>query len=264
MKRVGFLGAGNMAGAIIRGIHSAKLPVSLTAFDHHPEKVSALQEFGVMQALSVSELLSGLDYLVLAVKPQNLKGALEAMKEILSKDTVLISIAAGVTEQTLSNTLSFPVKVVLVMPNTPLLLSCGACAVARGSLVNDEEFSFARSLFDSAGITEEIPADHMNEVIPINGSSPAFIYEIARHFISYGVSVGLEEKTCLRLFAQTLTGSAKMLTDSGYSVERLIEMVSSKGGTTVEGLKALDENGLGKAVSSACERTVARAYELTR
>ena len=110
--------------------------------------------------------------------------------------------------------------------------------------------------------TEVIPNDKLNEVIALHGSSPAFLYLSAQQFIRYGVSAGLDEDVCLRLFAQSLAGSAKMLTDSGKTVDELIEMVSSKGGTTIAGLAALRENGIEKAVTECCQKCTARALSL--
>ena len=264
MKRVAFLGAGNMATGIISGIAKAKLPATLSVYDLVREKAEALSVYGAAPAASASELAASCDYLFLAVKPQNFEEALSELRPAVRKETVFISIAAGVTPAYISAKLGFPAKVVQVMPNTPLMLGEGATALACNENVSEEEFAFARSLFDCAGITEVIPLDKMNEIIPINGSSPAFLYLYAQQFIRYGESVGLDADLCLRMFAQTMIGSAKMMTDSGKSIEELIAMVSSKGGTTLAGLSALRENYIGKAVAEACDKCVSRAYELTK
>ena len=264
MIRLGFLGAGNMATAMIGGITKAELPVSICAYDPNMDKCKALSSFGVCAKESAEILAQDCDYLVLAIKPQNFEEALSSIRAAVKKKTVFISIAAGITPQYISSALGFETKVVQVMPNTPLLLGAGATALSKNELVSEEEFAFARSLFNCAGITEVIPNDKMNEVIALNGSSPAFLYLYAQQFIRYGVSAGLDEDVCLRLFAQSLAGSAKMLTDSGETVDELIEMVSSKGGTTIAGLAALRENGIEKAVTECCQKCTARAYELTK
>lgn len=264
MTQLGFLGAGNMATAIIGGIAKAKLPVSVSAYDPNEEKLKALSAFGVCAAKNAETLAKGSDYLVLAIKPQNFEKALASIRSTVKQETVFISIAAGVTPQYISKVLGFDAKVVQVMPNTPLLLGEGATALSKCALVSEGEFAFVRSLFDCAGITEVIPNEKMNEVIALNGSLPAFLYLYAQQFIHYGVSVGLDEDVCLRLFAQSLVGSAKMLTDSGKTVDELIEMVSSKGGTTIAGLAALREGGIENAVAECCKKCTARAYELTK
>ena len=211
-----------------------------------------------------AELVEACDYLVLAVKPQNFEEVLQEIRPSANESIVFVSIAAGVTPAYIASKLGFDAKVVQVMPNTPLMLGEGATALSCNKMVTEEEFAFVRSLFDCAGITEVISLDKMNEIIPLNGSSPAFLYLYAQQFVRYGVSVGLDEALCLRMFAQAMIGSAKMLTDSGKSIDELITMVSSKGGTTIAGLSGLRENGLEKAVEDCCERCVKRAYELTK
>lgn len=265
MKKIGFIGAGNMAGAIIEGIRKAALSVEIKAYDLNREKLLFLErKLQVRPAETMKACVEGIEYLFLAVKPQNFSEVLSKLRTIVSKNTVIVSIAAGITEDYICKELDFTAKIVLVMPNTPLQLGCGATALSRGKHTSEEEFLFVRSIFDAAGITEEIPSDRMNEVIPLNGSSPAFIYLFAKHFIHYGKSVGFTEEISLRLFAQTLIGSAEMLMNSRKSVEELIQMVSSKGGTTIAGLAALEEKGFSQAIQAACENCVKRAYELTR
>lgn len=176
MTQLGFLGAGNMATAIVGGIAKAKLPVSVSAYDPNEEKLKALSAFGVCAAKNAETLAKGSDYLVLAIKPQNFEKALASIRSTVKQETVFISIAAGVTPQYISKALGFDAKVVQVMPNTPLLLGEGATALSKCALVSEGEFAFVRSLFDCAGITEVIPNEKMNEVIALNGSLPAFLH----------------------------------------------------------------------------------------
>lgn len=265
MRTIGFIGAGNMATGIISGMVKAQLDVSILAYDTYAEKLPLLQEkYGIQPASSAEEVAKASDYLFLAVKPQNFAEALGELKPAVRPETVFVSIAAGITAEYIAAALDIPAKVVLVMPNTPLLLGCGASALSKTDSVTDEEFAYVRNIFDCAGVTAAIPRDKMCEIIPINGSSPAFLYRYAQLFIEYGKSVGISEEVCLTLFAQTMIGSAKMMTDSGYSLDELITMVSSKGGTTIAGLEALKANGLDAAVASCCEKCVARAYELSK
>lgn len=264
MASIGFIGGGNMAGAIIGGIANAHVCDEIFVFDLDAEKVNGLKKLGAVAANSACDVVLRSDFILLAVKPQNIAEVLEEIRADIKQDSVIISIAAGITAEFISKMLSFEAKVVLVMPNTPLMLSCGATAMSRSGLVSDDEFAFVRTVFESAGIVEVIAQDKMNEIIPINGSSPAFIYRFAECFIGYGKSVGLDEKVCLNLFSQALIGSAKMMMESNLSISELITMVSSKGGTTIAGLEGLNENGLAEAVAAACEKCVNRAYELTK
>lgn len=263
MKTIGFIGAGNMATAIIKGLYGAGFKDNIIVFDIADEKANALSKYNAVKMSSVEAVVKDADYIVLAVKPQSFADVLTSVKPAFDENKVIISIAAGITPSYIGKALDCNAKVVQVMPNTPLLLGFGATAVSRNSLVSDDEFLYAKGIFDCAGITEIVPNDKMNEIIAINGSSPAFIYQYAKHFIEYGKSVGLDEDVCLKLFSQALIGSAKMMTESGYSLDELIKMVSSKGGTTIAGLEGLSDKGLGDAVDTACKRCTNRAYELS-
>ena len=265
MKKLTFIGAGNMATAIIGGICGAKVDISLTAYDLDREKLDELnKKYGVVPADSIKNAVHEADCVLLAVKPQSFPEVLSEMKDGFSADIVVISIAAGITPAYISKALGMQAKVVQVMPNTPLLLGYGATALSKSENVSEEEFAFVRTIFDCSGITAVLPNNKMNEVIAVNGSAPAFIYRYAQCFIDYGKSEGIPEDTCLQLFAQTLIGSAKMMMDSGRTLDELITMVSSKGGTTIAGLNALNEKGLPEAVRAACEASVKRAYELAK
>ncbi len=264
MNKIGFIGAGNMATAIISGISKANLNVDLYAFDLDRDKIESLSKYSVKPHNTAKELVVNVKYLFLAIKPQNFSQVLADIKDSVTKDIIIISIAAGITGKYISSQLGFDAKIIQVMPNTPLLIGFGATALSRTSLISDDEFNFVQKIFNCAGMTEVVPQDKMNEIIAINGSSPAFIYEFARCFIEYGKSVGIDENICLKLFSQTLVGSAKMITESGYTINELITMVSSKGGTTIAGLVALKQNDLEGTVLNACEKCVERAYELTK
>ena len=186
------------------------------------------------------------------------------IKDIDCKGKVFISIMAGVTAKSIKDSLGFDAKVVLVMPNTPLLLSKGATAMARVLPTTEEEFNFVKEIFSCAGVVCEIPDDKLCEVIPVNGSSPAFLYEFAKGFIEYGDKNGIGYDTSLKLFCQAMRGAADMMEFSENSIDELITMVSSKGGTTIEGLKALKEGNLQDTISDCCEKCVKRAYELSK
>lgn len=261
MKSIGFIGTGNMATAIIKGIANANINVDMFGFDVDETRVNAIEK---IKFLPVKNLVSQCNYIILSVKPQSFTEVLNSIKPHFNKDTVAISIAAGISATRINELLDTTAKIVRVMPNTPLMLGEGATALSRTDNVSDEEFAFVQQIFSCAGVCMSIDADKMNEIIPINGSSPAFIYEFARCFIQYGKSVQLDEKVCLDLFAQTLIGSAKMLTDSGCSIEELISMVSSKGGTTIAGLDSFAADNLEAVVGNACKACVARAYELEK
>ena len=262
MIKLGFIGVGNMGSAIIKGINGKLGSTHVFAYDANEEKLGKLMEMGATASASVKELTEKCDYVLLAVKPQQLEPVLAEMKEALKPSTVIISICAGISAEFIRERTLPEAKVVLVMPNTPMMLGCGASAMSCDGAVTDEEFAFARKIIGACGITEVVPPDKMKEVIAINGSSPAFIYLYAKGFIEYAESVGIDKDAALRLFAQTLIGSAKMMTESGMTVDELIKQVSSPGGTTLAGLDKLYEGKLTDVAKAACEACTKRAYEL--
>lgn len=267
MVNLGFIGTGNMGSAIIKGVLSAQSSdgnIKVYAYDKDTAKVDALAEIGVTKCADEAEVVKNCKYVLLAVKPQGIDAALEAIAPYVSDKTVIISIAAGISEEYIKKMTTPSAKVVLVMPNTPLLLGEGASALAKAEPTTDEEFEFVKGIFASSGAAEVVPIDKMKEIIAINGSSPAFIYLFAKGFTEYAKSVGIDGDAAQRLFAQSLIGSAKMITDSGYTVDELIKMVSSPGGTTLAGLDEFYKGDLTGVVGKACESCTRRAYELSR
>ena len=266
MTNIAFIGAGNIGYAIMKGINGSAMSknVELYAFDVFAPALERAAEMGVKACGSIAEAASSGKYVFLAVKPQQLDEVLNELKAAVTSDTVIISICAGITDEYIQSKTIENAKVIMVMPNTPLLLGEGATALSRSENVSDEEFGLVCDIFASCGIVSVIPKDKMKEIIAINGSSPAFIYLYAKAFIDYAESVGIAADAATELFAKSLIGSAKMITDSGKTIDELITMVSSKGGTTIAGLEKLREGGLEGTVRKCCEACTNRAYELSK
>lgn len=262
MNKLGFIGVGNMGGAIIKGVNGKLGNTAVFAYDSSPEKLKGLKTFGATAAESIAELVRKCDYVLLAVKPQQLDEVLRELKEADKKELVIISICAGISAEYIRERTFAEAKVVLVMPNTPMMLGSGASAMSRDDKVSDAEFEFARKIICSCGTAEVVPMEKMKEIIAINGSSPAFIYLYAKGFVQYAAKAGIDEEAALRLFSQSLIGSARMMTESGMSVDELIKQVSSPGGTTLAGLQELYNGRLTEVVIKACEACTKRAYEL--
>ncbi|MBR6985082.1 MAG: pyrroline-5-carboxylate reductase [Ruminococcus sp.] len=263
---IGFIGAGNMGSAIMKGIAGSELKDSISLYTYDPDsaKADSLKEFGVSSCESEAALAGVCKYIFFAVKPQIIDKVIEAAAPSVTADKVLVSIAAGITDEFIASKTIPDAKVILVMPNTPLLLGEGASALSRNEKVTDEEFEVILNVFRKCGKAAVISKDKMKEIIAINGSSPAFIYLFAKGFIDYAASVGIDAKAAEELFAQSLIGSAKMITDSGYTIDELIKMVSSPGGTTLAGLDRLYEGSLTDTVKKCCESCTNRAYELSK
>ncbi len=265
-KRIGFIGAGNMATAIINGIltNKAKDAGDISVFDLDAEKLALMKEKGTDTVSSCKELAAKSDIIVLAVKPQNYDEVLSDIKDSVTEKTVVVTIAAGISIEYVRRGLAKNCPAVRVMPNTPLLLGKGATAVCRSENISDEDFEEVFRMFSLSGDAVILPEDQMNAVIAVNGSSPAYVYLFAKSMVDYAVSVGIDSETALRLVCKTFEGSAAMLRESGDSPETLIQKVSSKGGTTIEAMKVLNEREVPKAIFDAMDACTKRAEELGR
>lgn len=264
-NKIGFIGTGNMANAIINGIVSKQLfPCSdIGVYDVDNEKCAVLREkLSVTAAESIADIIENYAVVFLSVKPQVYPVVLEDIKKCGDCDNIFVSIAAGISTDYVKSALGFEGKVIRVMPNTPLLLGCGATAMSYKAPVSDFEFEFVKKIFESSGIVSVLDESKMNEVIAVNGSSPAYIYLFAKAMIDGAQEQGIDPDTAKSLVAQTLIGSARMLTESGDDPQTLIDKVSSPGGTTLKALEALYEMNFEAAVKEAMARCTKRAYEL--
>lgn len=265
--RIGFIGGGNIAGAIIGGmIKSGYIkPDLITVFDTDAAKLERLNStYGVRRADSAADVVVNCKYVFLTVKPQVYESVLSEIAELISDDTCLVAVAAGVTISFVKSIAGKNCKVIRVMPNTPLLIGKGASALVHQPPVTDEEFDYIRGVFDSSGITAVIDESQMDAVIGVSGSAPAFVFRFAKCIIESGVSAGLSVENATKLMTQTLVGGAGMINESGMSVDELIKMVSSPNGTTVAGLKALDEHNFDEATRAGADASIARSYELCK
>lgn len=265
-KRIGFVGAGNMATAIINGVlrNKAKAPEFLEIYDLDEQKCRIMYEKGICCSHSVKELAENCDIIILAVKPQNYEEVLSELKGCVTLDKVFVSIAAGISIDYIRRGLGLDCPMVRVMPNTPLLLGKGATAMCRSENISDEDFNEVYSLFALSGDVAVLPEDKMNAVIAVNGSSPAYVYLFAKAMRDYAVSVGIDERVAMNLICKTLEGSAEMLRSSGDTPDTLIQKVSSKGGTTIEALKVMNDNCMVSTIQQAMAACTRRAEELGR
>jgi pyrroline-5-carboxylate reductase len=265
MASLGFIGLGNMGAAILKGFRAspASEGVSVYGYDAFPERGRLVEQYGGQFLSGELELAGKCKYILIAVKPGQVGEVARKIAPALNADSVVISICAGISAEFIrASANAGDLKIVRVMPNMAITLGLGASAAAFSGGLSEEEKAFAVRVFESCGVVEIIPSDKMNEIICINGSSPAFIYLFAKCFTDYAARCGIDEKAALNLFSRTLEGAAKMLTESGTGIDELVAQVASKGGTTARGLDALRENGFASAVEKACEACTERAYEL--
>ncbi len=265
MKKIGFIGAGNMATAIIKGLIAQNGTADkLAVFDTDAQKCQLMQETGVGVCPSAAVLTRESDVIVLAVKPQNYAEVLQAVRDEANESKTFVSIAAGISIEYVRKALGCACPVVRVMPNTPLLLQKGATALCPSDGISEEDKALVYRMFAGSGVCEYIPEAHMNEIIAVNGSSPAYIYLFAKAMADYADSCGIDREQAMRLICATLEGAAAMLRESGDSPDVLIQKVSSKGGTTIAALDKLREHGFYEAILDGMAACTKRAGELAR
>ena len=259
---LGVIGAGSMGSAILQGALDAGVmsPEQVWLANPHSEKMTPFGEKGVHTTTSNLKAVRNVDILLLAVKPQILPGVLEEIRPETAGKCV-ISIAAGVSRRWLEEQLP-GAWVICVMPNTPLMLGCGASAVTERGNVPEDYYDFALRLFSAAGLVTQLPADRMNEIIPVSGSSPAFFFRMVSLMVQAAEKRGIDPETAIQMAAKTMEGSARMLLESGRTAAELERQVCSPGGTTLAGLTAFDELGFDRMIDLAFDRCVRRAYEL--
>ncbi len=266
--KISFIGAGNMAGAIIKSvINSGRIsPDCIYVYDKFEDKAESFVKLGVNKCESLCDAVSSSENILLAVKPQDYDALLKDIKSFgvdLSTKT-FISIAAGISCEYVCDRLDCSCPVVRVMPNTPVMLGLGAIAISRNAFVTDKMYSKICTLFASCGCVCSLDESLMNKVIPVNGSSPVFVYMLAKSMIDKAVEYGISEKNAKELVLQTLKGSVEMLISSGMSPDELIKMVASPAGTTIEAIKSLEEDSYYEMMNRSMDKCANRADELAR
>lgn len=257
MRTLGVIGAGNMGGAILRGILQAGFlqRANLMVFDSNGKKTDAIcRDYPeVISADSNLQLAQRCDMILLAVKPVYIRDVLQEIRPALN-GKALISIAAGWTLRMLSNELrGTGCTLFRAMPNTPALVGEGMTAVCDESDFNQEDFDFAKAIFDAVGRTVVLPERLFDGVIAISGSSPAYVFMMIDAMADGGVREGIPRKLAIEMAAQAVLGSALMVLNTGTHPDELKDAVCSPAGTTIEAVAKLEECGFRSAVISAME-----------
>lgn len=265
-KKIGFIGVGNMATAIISGMLGSDyiLPTDLYIFDVDTSKYSYFIEKGVSVCADACSLVDKSDIVFFAVKPQNFEDVLNSIKPAVSSAKIFVSIAAGISTDYIRSIIGNNTRVVRVMPNTPLLLSKGASAICCTDNVEICDFEYIKGIFSLAGEVELIDESHMNEIISVNGSSPAYIYLFAKAMADYAEDCGISREAAVNLICATLEGSAAMIKHGDDDFDTLIKKVSSPGGTTLAALSSLDNDRFYDSVKRAMKACTDRAEEIGR
>ena len=268
-KKLGFIGGGNMAEAMIKGLLSASFIEAKSIFVSEPAKAKrdALHaEHKIKVSADNCELAKKCDILILAVKPQILQEVLVDIRSLVDSDKLVISIAAGIPiaimDEALRGGKNKKFSIVRTMPNTPSLVQEGVTAIASGKHVNKTDVKIAHRIFEAVGRTVDVEEGQLDAVTGLSGSGPAYIFMLIEALSDAGVKMGLPRDVANILTIQTVLGSAKLARESGKHPGELKDMVTSPAGTTISGLHALEEGSLRTTMMNAVEDATLRSREL--
>ncbi len=267
MKRIGFIGAGNMAEALVKGLLSSDgfSKDRIIMSDVMQDRLDLMSSlYGVEVTKKNPEVVKFSDFVVLAVKPNLIGRVMNEISDYLMPTKILISIAAGISTASIMRN-DKKMKVVRVMPNSPVLVLAGASTLYCVSSVTQEERKDVKRIFDSVGITYIAENEELLDTVTgLSGSGPAFVAIFIEALADGGVKMGLPRKMAMRLAAQTVYGTARMVLDGGIHPAELKDRVSSPSGTTIEGIKELEVRGFRGIVITAVEAAVRRSKELSK
>ncbi|WP_077622707.1 pyrroline-5-carboxylate reductase [Sediminibacillus massiliensis] len=267
-QRIAFLGAGNMAEAIISGfVNSDKLNADQITVTNrsNQNRLNELKEKYGINAVSKDQLnYKEIDVFILAMKPKDIDEVMEDLKERITADQLLISVLAGISTSYMEENLNEGQQVIRVMPNTSSMIQESATAVSPGRHVAMDQVLMTKELMKCIGEAYIIDEDKMDIYTGIAGSGPAYFYNLMEHIEEVAHQAGLDRELAREIGAQTLYGAAKMILDQNETPAQLRENITSPNGTTAAGLKALNEYGGGQAIMEAVKSAAARSKELSK
>lgn len=264
-KTIGFYGTGNMGQAMIKGLIKANVysPENIWIYDtYQPISEKLSKEFKVKNAQSPQELAKNSQVIIFAVKPYILPSLLTELSSELTVNQLIISVAAGVTIESIEGILSTSHKIIRVMPNTPVLVGEGMSAIAYNNNVNTIEKETVLNIFNSFGKAEMVTEKLIDAVVGVSGSSPAYVYMFIEALADGAVLEGMPRQQAYEFAAQTVLGSAKMVLETGKHPGELKDMVTSPGGTTIEAVKVLEDQGFRSAIINAVHSAAKRNSEM--
>ena len=264
-KRVGFLGAGNMGEAMIRGMVQAGLvpPDHILASDAQRDRLGQIaSRYGIRAVADNMALVRDADVVVLAVKPQIMAPVLGEIASAADERKLFISVAAGVATATLRSQLGRSVRLIRVMPNTPALVLEGVTAIARAEGLAPGDLETAQELFGAVGKAVLLDEEALDAVTGLSGSGPAYVAIVIESLADGGVKMGLPREIAMKLATQTVLGAAKLVKETGQHPATLKDQVTTPGGTTISAIHALEERGLRAMLISAVVTATERSREL--
>lgn len=264
MKKIGFIGAGNMAFAIASGvISSGKISASnIGIFDTNKEQYKKFDS-NCFTCDTISELVNKTDCIFLSIKPQNIKDVLNSIKSYNLSQKVIVSICAGITISSIEKVLG-NVKIIRVMPNTPLLIGQGVSALCSNSTIAEDDLTFVKSVFASSGTVITVNESDMNNITAITGSSPAYVYLFIKSICDAAKALGFNSESTKDIVCKTFIGASNMVLTNEKTLDELISMVKSPNGTTEKALNVFSEKNLDSIIFDAMNACSKRADELSK
>lgn len=267
MTKIAVIGGGKIGEALIGGLLSGDYdPADIVVANRRPERSDELKErYGVTAVDDDATAVENADIAFLCVKPYDTLDVVENIADVVDHndtDTILVSMAAGITLSSLEGIASAGTAIVRVMPNTPMLVGKGVNVIARGRFVSDEQLETVSELLGLLGYTAEVKESQMDAATAVSGSGPAYFFLVLEAMTDAGVNLGLPRDLAKELASQTALGASTMATQEGADPVQLRANVSSPGGTTSAATRALDENGLRTAFYRAMEACAKKSEEL--
>ncbi len=263
--KIGFIGLGNMATAMISGILKKGIfkPEEIIGSDPSEEGLKKVREkFSIVTTLSNEEVAKVAEILVLSIKPQFYRSVIEEIRECISDDMIVISIAPGKTLHWLEEVFQKQIKIVRCMPNTPALVGEGCTGVCYNEGLQETEVQNVLTILSGFGKAHIVAEHMMDAVVGISGSSPAYVFMFIEAMADAAVAEGLPRKQAYEFAAQSVLGSAKMVLDMGKHPAELKDMVCSPGGTTIQAVRVLEERGFRSAIIEAIEACITKAKNI--
>ncbi len=261
--KIAFIGGGNMAEALIRGLLRGTYPATEIVVSEPNEirRGQLAERYEVILTADNHAAVAAADLVILAIKPQIIGGVLPGIAGVFSNDKLMISILAGIPTASLERFFDGSPRVVRAMPNTPALVGEGATALCAGRFATVDDLLTARHLFETVGLVQVVGEMQMDAVTGLSGSGPAYVFTVIEALADGGVQEGLPRETALALATQTVLGAARLVREGEHPAV-LRDRVCSPGGTTIAGIGALEEKGLRGALMEAVARAAARSREL--
>ena len=260
--KIGFIGCGNMATAMLGGIlKNQMIPADeIIGSTSRQESLDGIKEkFGICTTLDNKEVAKKSEVIVLAVKPLYYEAVIKEIRDEVSGDKIVVTIAPGKTLEWLGDVFEKPLKIIRCMPNTPALVGEGITGVCANDLVSAEELEMVCGILGACGSTEVISEHLMDVVVSVSGSAPAYVFMFIEAMADGAVADGMPRAQAYKFAAQAVLGSAKMVLETGKHPGELKDMVCSPGGTTIEAVRVLEEKGMRSAVIEAMKACVKKS-----